>query len=221
MVAVLRAAAGLEAFARVEVAFFAVGALGGGLLGPRTGRTLRRASRSLRRAVVGPLAGQDALSCVGNRFRDQRAELRSIRNHRCSCCLRSIRRVEPCVADLPARGRAGADCCCRSGEAGCEHFTTHCRLGEFVERVVTRRSLALAGFGHCNPSFRSCPKTLQLPYGSVSATNRVCNYEGFGCPRTLKGRRQSNDPLEHGQRPEVKAVCPALRPTDTLSDLSC
>jgi hypothetical protein len=30
-------------------------------------------------------------------------------------------------------------------------------------------------------------KTLQLPYGSVSAANRACNSEGFDCPKTLKG----------------------------------
>src|SRR6476619_1752657 len=38
-----------------------------------------------------------------------------------------------------------------------------------------------------NLPFVVSQKTLQLPYGSVSATNRACNSNDFDCPKTLKG----------------------------------
>jgi hypothetical protein len=62
-------------------------------------------------------------------------------------------------------------------------------------------------FAIANLPFGVSQKTLQLLNGSVSATNRACNSDAFDCPKNVKGdRRQSNDPLEHGQRPKVMAV---------------
>ena len=103
----------------------------------RTAGSARRADEARAGAVLArPIARHHALGGVGDRFRDQRAELARARHRGGRGLRRRVGGIEAGIADRAARLRARADRRSRGGKAGSEHFAAHRRLGELVDRAV-------------------------------------------------------------------------------------
>ena len=153
------AAAGFDAFARVEADFF---------------------------AAVERLA-------VEARFVDEREVDVFARDPVARLAVEPLDPVEPSSSvHLPERTRCAASATASAiSDPSLDALETIARLiaafASLSSVSLPDEPLLLLDLAIANLPFGLAPKTLQLPYGSVSAMNRACNSAAFDCPNTLKG----------------------------------